>query len=58
MWIVLWRKPPPNNLDWDFQTAQSLEEAETIIRNIKKLGVHQYRTRPLGDAIRSLSSEY
>ena len=57
-YITLWRKPAPDNLDWDFHVSLHLSDAETVVANIKARGVHQYRTYTIGDHIADLSSEY
>jgi hypothetical protein len=58
-YITLWRKAPPNSvLEWDFYPSDSLDEVEKLVANIKKQGVHQYHTYPIGDMIAEHSSEY
>lgn len=57
-YIVLWRKPAPDNLDWDFYVCEDTEGVERVIDQIKKQGVHQYRTYELGEKFPDLSSEY
>lgn len=59
-YIITWRKTAAMGsvLDWDHYVAFSLEEAETAVANIKKQGVIQYYTAPLGDKIDELSCDF
>lgn len=57
-YITTWRKPGEKILEWDHYVSESIEEAATVVENIKKQGVHQYHTYPIGDMIAEHSSEY
>ena len=56
-YIITWRKTAEMGsiFDWDHYVAFSLDEAEKTVANIKKQGVVQYYTSPLGDTIDNLS---
>lgn len=57
-YITTWRKPAPDQIDWDFHVSDSLEEVNKVVENILKQGVHQYHTWPIGEMVTELSSEY
>lgn len=59
-YIITWRKTPNmgNVLDWDFYVADGLDEAEKVVDNIKKQGVVQYYTSPIGNKLRQLSCDF
>lgn len=59
-YIVCWRKTSAMGslLDWDHYVAFSLDEAATAVANIKKQGVIQYYTAPLGESIADLSCDF
>jgi hypothetical protein len=58
-YITVWRKATPDNvLDWDHYVSFDLDDVATVVENIKKQGVHQYHTYPIGDVIPEYSSEY
>lgn len=56
-YITVWRKRD-NPLDWDHYTSEDEREAAIVIDNIKSIGVHQYRTYPIGDKVDRFSSAY
>lgn len=56
-YITMWRKTD-DVLDWDFHVSESRADAEQVVRNITRQGVHQYSTRQLGDKVEDLSSAY
>jgi hypothetical protein len=57
-YIVTWRKPAPNVLDWGHCTCEDLLEVERVIQNLLAQKVHQYHTFELGPQVPSLSSAY
>ena len=57
-YVTTWRKPAPDQLDWDHHVSDSIEEVEKVIANIKQRGVHQYHTWPIGELVTEHSSEY
>ena len=57
-YITVWRKAPPNSFDWDFHVSFNIEDARTVVANIKKEGVHQFHTYKIGDQLPELSSEH
>ena len=56
-YITTWRKPD-DILEWDHFVSDSVRELETVIANIKKRGVKQFYTYPIGDVVDEYSSEY
>lgn len=56
--ITTWRKPAPDQFDWDYATSDSVEDLDRLLENIKSRGVHQYHTYPIGDMISEKSSSY
>lgn len=57
-YVTTWRKPAPDQFDWDFYVSDSLEQATKVVANILEEGVHQYHTWPIGEMVTDLSSEY
>ena len=57
-YITTWRKPAPDILDWDHYVSHSLEGVDRLIVNIRKLGVNQFHTYPIGDIMPDYSSEF
>lgn len=58
-YIALWRCTEPERvLDWEFYVSESMDDAERVVANLLKQGVHQYRTYKLGDRLENLSSAY
>ena len=55
--ITVWRKVD-SVLDWDFHVSEDATDAARVVENLKKQGVHQYRSYPLGENIAELSSGY
>lgn len=56
--ITTWRKTGAKVLEWDHHVSETAEEAERVVENIKKQGVHQFHTFKLGAQLPALSSEY
>ncbi len=50
-YITMWRKTGENVLDWDFQVSENLDEVTRVVENIKKQGVLQYSTYPIGNKV-------
>jgi hypothetical protein len=57
-YVTTWRKPAPDQFDWNHHVSDSIEEVEKVIANIKQRGVHQYHTWPIGELVTEHSSEY
>ena len=57
-YITVWRKAPPNSLDWDFHVSFAIEDARSVVANIKKQGVRHFRTYKIGDQLPDLSSQH
>jgi hypothetical protein len=57
-YITLFRKPAPNQLDWDFYISEDADEMRRVVANIADQGIHQYSTYSLGDRIVDRSSVY
>ena len=50
-WITNWRKPPPDILEWDHYVSHSEREVKELLANLKRQGVKQFHTWPLGTII-------
>lgn len=57
-YVVTWRKPAPDQFDWDHDFCDSIQQVEKIVAILLKDGVHQYSTYPIGDRDPIFSSSY
>jgi hypothetical protein len=58
-YITCWAKVPPDSIfEWNHYVSESLEEVGQLIGNLRKRGVIQYQTYPIGDKMIDHSSQY
>ena len=58
-YMTVWRKVHPDNvLEWDQHFSDHIDDARQVVANLKKRGVKQFSTYPIGERVADLSSEY
>ena len=54
-YVTFWRKLGEECLDWGHHVSFSFADAEQVVANLKKRGIREYHTAPLGEGIPELS---